>query len=135
MHILSNEYIIYIEYDVNKLFYVFSILTYPIVDLSRIVIKSLEITVQRSEIINVSDGTAIKTTEYYEKVYDALGVNLPQYISYEEAKKTYDKKRLSFLNESRVLDTAKMKKMFPGCIKYTKLSDGIKASLYPEPSY
>jgi len=98
-------------------------------DLSRIVIKSLEITVQRTEIINVSDGAAIKTTEYYEKVYDALGVNLPQYISYEEAKKTYDKKRLSFLNESRVLDTAKMKKMFPGCIKYTKLSDGIKASL------
>ena len=65
-------------------------------DLSRIVIKSLEITVQRTEIINVSDGAAIKTTEYYEKVYDALGVNLPQYISYEEAKKTYDKKRLSF---------------------------------------
>lgn len=38
MHILSNEYIISVEYDVNKIFYVFSVLTYPIVDLSRIVI-------------------------------------------------------------------------------------------------
>ena len=98
-------------------------------DLSRIVIKSLEIEMQETEIINVSDGTAVKTTEYYEKIYDALEINLPKYISYEEAKKLYDKKRLSFLNESRVLDTTKMKKIFPGCIKYTKLSEGIKASL------
>ena len=98
-------------------------------DLSRIVIKSLEIEIKETEIINVSDGTAVKTTEYYEKIYDALEINLPKYISYEEAKKLYDKKRLSFLNESRVLDTTKMKKIFPGCIKYTKLSEGIKASL------
>ena len=98
-------------------------------DLSRIVIKSLEIEIKEIEIINVSDGTAVKTTEYYEKIYDALEINLPKYISYEEAKKLYDKKRLSFLNESRVLDTTKMKKIFPGCIKYTKLSEGIKASL------
>ena len=66
---------------------------------------------------------------YLEKIYDALEINLPKYISYEEAKKLYDKKRLSFLNESRVLDTTKMKKIFPGCIKYTKLCEGIKASL------
>ena len=46
-----------------------------------------------------------------------------------QAKKIYDEKRLSFLNESRVLDTTKMEKMFPGCIKYTKLTEGIKASL------
>ena len=98
-------------------------------DLSRIVIKSLEIEIKETEIINVSDGTAVKTTEYYEKIYDALEINLPEYISYKEAKKLYDKKRLSFLNESRVLDTTKMKKIFPGCIKYTKLSEGIKASL------
>ena len=98
-------------------------------DLSRIVIKSLEIEIKETEIINVSDGTAVKTTEYYEKIYDALEINLPKYISYEEAKKLYDKKRLSFLNESRVLDTTKMKKIFPGCIKYSKLSEGIKASL------
>ena len=98
-------------------------------DLSRIVIKSLEVEIQETEIINVSDGTAVKTTEYYEKIYDALEINLPKYISYEEAKKLYDKKRLSFLNESRVLDTTKMEKIFPDCIKYTNLSKGIKASL------
>ena len=98
-------------------------------DLSRIVIRSLEIEIQEIEIINVSDGTAVKTTEYYEKIYDALEINVPRYISYEEAKKIYDEKRLSFLNESRVLDTTKMGKIFPGCIKYTKLTEGIKASL------
>jgi nucleoside-diphosphate-sugar epimerase len=98
-------------------------------DLSRIVIRSLEIEIQEVEIINVSDGTAVKTTEYYEKIYDALEINLPRYVSYEEAKTMYDEKRLSFLNESRVLDTTKMEKIFPGCIKYTKLSEGIKASL------
>ena len=98
-------------------------------DLSRIVIRSLEIKVKNTEIINVSDGTAVKTTEYYEMIYNALGIILPKYICYEEARKTYDKKRLSFLNESRVLDTTKMEKTFPGCIKYTSLSEGIEASL------
>ena len=98
-------------------------------DLSRLTIKALNIDVKSNEIINVSDGTAIKTTKYYQLIYKALGKELPEYISYEEALKIYDDKRLSFLKESRILDVSKMHKLLPDCIKYKRVEDGIKASL------
>ena len=98
-------------------------------DLCRIAIKSLYIDIQGKEIINISDGTAIKTTEYYEEIYKALEKELPLYITFDEALNSYGEKRLSFLKESRVLDTTKMARLFPNCIKYKLIKDGIKASL------
>ena len=61
-------------------------------DLSRVVIKSLDIDIQKNEVVNVSDGVAIKTTEYYEIIYDILGKELPEYITYQDAQKLYDYK-------------------------------------------
>ena len=81
------------------------------------------------EIINVSDGSPIKTTTYYEYVYAAINIELPEYITFDQALKTYSEKRLSFLKESRVLDVRKMKKIFNGCIIYKDASAGIKKSL------
>ena len=98
-------------------------------DLTRLVIKALKLTNNKTEIINVSDGKAVKTTRYYEIIYKALNIKLPEYISYEQAMSMYDDKRASFLKESRVLDVTKMKQLFPNCIKYEKLEDGIKESL------
>ena len=98
-------------------------------DLTRLVIKALSLTNKKTEIINVSDGKAVKTTRYYEIIYKALNMKLPEYISYDQAIRMYDEKRASFLKESRVLDVTKMKQLFPGCIKYKKLEDGIKESL------
>ena len=98
-------------------------------DLTRLVIKALKLTNKETEIINVSDGKAVKTTKYYEIIYKALDIKLPEYISYEQAIIMYDEKRASFLKESRVLDVTKMKQLFPDCIKYEKLEDGIKESL------
>lgn len=98
-------------------------------DLARLVIKAFELSNKETEIINVSDGKAIKTTKYYEIIYKALNIKLPEYISYEQAMSMYDEKRASFLKESRVLDVTKMKELFPDCIKYEKLEDGIKKSL------
>jgi nucleoside-diphosphate-sugar epimerase len=93
------------------------------------VIKALELKNKETEIVNVSDGRAVKTTEYYEIIYKALNIKLPEYISYEQAISMYDEKRASFLKESRVLDITKMKRLFPDCIKYENLEDGIKESL------
>ena len=98
-------------------------------DLTRLVIKALKLTNKKTEIINVSDGQAVKTTQYYEIIYNLLNIKLPEYISYEQAMSMYDEKRASFLKESRVLDVTKMKQLFPDCIKYEKLEDGIKESL------
>ena len=98
-------------------------------DLARIAIESLDIDIHEKETINISDGTAIKTTKYYEEIYNALEKKLPLYITFNEAINSYGEKRLSFLKESRILDTTKMKKLFPNCIKYKLIKDGIKASL------
>ena len=98
-------------------------------DLTRLVIKALRLTNKETEIVNVSDGKAVTTTKYYEIIYKALNIKLPEYISYEQAMSMYDDKRASFLKESRVLDVTKMKQLFPNCIKYEKLEDGIKESL------
>jgi nucleoside-diphosphate-sugar epimerase len=98
-------------------------------DLTRLVIKAFELSNKETEIINVSDGKAIKTTKYYEIIYKALNIKLPEYISYEQAMSMYDEKRASFLKESRILDITKMKELFPDCIKYEKIEDGIEKSL------
>ena len=79
--------------------------------------------------MNVSDGTPIKTTEYYLHIYDALKLEYPNFIDYEEANKIYDDKRKSFINESRILDVSLMNKVFPNIIDFKDVKDGIKDSL------
>ena len=98
-------------------------------DLSRIAIKALNINIDGTEIVNVSDGTAIKTTLYYEIIYKVLKKKLPKYITFADALKCYDANRISFLKESRILNTEKMDRLFPDCIEYRHIEEGIKASL------
>jgi len=79
--------------------------------------------------MNVSDGRAIKTTDYYLHIYDFLDKPYPDFIDYETANKSYDKKRLSFINESRILDTSLMDTIFPDIIEFKDVRRGIKYSL------
>ena len=97
-------------------------------DLANITIDALELE-SSFEIINVSDGAPIKTTQYYLSIYKELNMVNPKFITYSEALETYSEKRLSFLKESRILDTTKMKKILPGCIKYKNIEDGVRESL------
>ena len=99
-------------------------------DLARLVVAGFEIdNINMCEIINVSDGNPVSSTDYYERIAKALGIKISSYMTYEEAKVVYTEKRLSFLNESRVLNVDKMNEMLPGCVKYQSLDDGIRASL------
>ncbi len=83
----------------------------------------------KCEIINVSDGNPVSSTDYYEIIGMLLGVKITNYVTYEEALNVYTKQRLSFLKESRVLNVNKMFSLFPGCIKYISLENGIRDSL------
>ena len=80
-------------------------------------------------IMNVSDGTPIKTTEYYLHIYDVLKLNYPKFIDYEEANELYDDRRKSFINESRILDVSLMNRIFPGIIEFKDIKEGIKDCL------
>jgi nucleoside-diphosphate-sugar epimerase len=99
-------------------------------DLARLVIAGLKIdNIGMYEIINVSDGNPVLSTDYYETLSKLLDIKINNYITYKEAKNIYSEKRLSFLNESRILNVDKMNSILPGCIKHRSLEDGIKASL------
>ena len=98
-------------------------------DLARVVWRVIKDNI-KNEIINVSDGTPITSTEYYLKIYDELEIEYPPFIKMKEATKYYSKERLSFMSESRILDVTKMHRLLSDCIKYTNISDGIKCSLY-----
>lgn len=98
-------------------------------DLARIIIACFDTKESSMMTINVSDGTAITTTDYYLHIYDILNEPYPEFIDYETANKSYDKKRLSFINESRILDTSLMKRIFPDIIEFKDVRDGINNSL------
>ena len=98
-------------------------------DLARVVWRVVKDNI-KNEILNVSDGTPITSTEYYLKIYDELEIEYPPLIKMEEAAKYYSEERMSFMSESRILDVTKMNRLFGDCIKYSNISDGIKCSLY-----
>ncbi len=98
-------------------------------DLSKIIENCISNIKTDNVIINVSDGTPIKTTDYYLKIYDALKIKYPEFIDYAEANVTYDEKRKSFINESRILDVSLMHKIMPDIIRYKDVTMGIEDSL------
>lgn len=98
-------------------------------DLARIIIACFYKKESSMMTINVSDGAAIKTTEYYLHIYDSLDEPYPEFIDYNAATEFYDKKRLSFINESRILDTTLMDEIFPDIIEFKDIRQGIKYSL------
>ena len=52
----------------------------------------------------------------------------PDFIDYCKLK-MYDEKRLSFINESRILDTTLMDSLFPDIIEFKDIRQGIEDSL------
>ena len=98
-------------------------------DLARLIVACINNKASDMYTINVSDGTAIKTTDYYLHIYDMIGQPYPEFIDYEKANKLYDKKRQSFMNESRILDTRLMREIFADIIKFKDVREGIKDCL------
>jgi nucleoside-diphosphate-sugar epimerase len=98
-------------------------------DLAKIIIQCFTQRETMNIVMNVSDGTPIKTTEYYLHIYDALKLNYPKFIDYKEANELYDDKRRSFINESRILDVSLMDSIFPDIIDFKDIREGIKDCL------
>ena len=97
-------------------------------DLARLTWNSLIDSVV-NEIFNVSDGNPTTSTDYYLKICKVMNLKSPDQINIDEAKKVFTERRMSFLNESRILNIDKMNRYFDGQIKYKNLEDGIKASV------
>ena len=83
-------------------------------------------------IYNVGDGDHRTGTWFTSEVARQAGLPPPPAISLADAQKTFSPMRLSFLRESRVVDTTKMREVLGITPRYTNAADGIAASLAEE---
>lgn len=82
-----------------------------------------------ADIYNVGDGDHRSGSWFTKTVARLAGLESPSEISLAEAKNTFSETRLSFLRESRILDTAKMRDTLEFTPRYCDAEDGIRASL------
>jgi nucleoside-diphosphate-sugar epimerase len=83
-------------------------------------------------IYNVGDGDHRSGSWFTREVARQAGLPPPPEISLADAQQTFSPMRLSFLRESRVVDTTRMREMLGVTPKYTDAADGIAASLAEE---
>jgi len=83
-------------------------------------------------IYNVGDGDHRSGTWFTGEVARQAGLPPPPAISLAAAQQTFSPMRLSFLRESRVVDTTKMREVLGVIPKYANAADGIAASLREE---
>jgi len=83
-------------------------------------------------IFNVGDGDHRSATWFTNEVARQAGLSRPPEISREAAAKEFSPMRLSFLSESRRVDTSKMRRVLGVTPRYANPEDGIRASLEAE---
>lgn len=80
-------------------------------------------------IYNVGDGDHRSSTWFTKKVAMLAGLDAPTEIPRAHAEQSFSEARLSFLNESRILGTEKMRTVLGFMPRYTNPEEGIQASL------
>ncbi len=100
-------------------------------DLSRCCIAALSADVPDG-VYNVGDGDHRSGTWFTNEVARQAGLPPPPTISLAEARQTFSPMRLSFLRESRVVDTTKMRDVLRVTPVYADAADGIAAALAEE---
>ena len=65
-------------------------------DLASIILECVDNKKINRQIINVSDGSPIKTTDYYLHIYDQLNMPYPDFIDYRKLKKCMMKKTVIY---------------------------------------
>jgi nucleoside-diphosphate-sugar epimerase len=85
-----------------------------------------------SGIYNIADGDLRSSNWFACTVASHAGLTAPTKISYEEAERSWSEQRLSFIRESRCLDTRKMRTLLKVKPRYADAETGILASLGTE---
>jgi len=81
------------------------------------------------QIYNVTDGNPTKMAAYYGAVAELLGLPAPRQISWAQAEQEFSAMRLSFLKESRRVDSRRVLEKLQMQLRYPKLIEGLKACL------
>lgn len=80
-------------------------------------------------IYNVGDGDHRSSTWFSNEVAQQCGLQAPPTISMADAAREFSPMRMSFLRESRRVDTRKMRDVLGFTPKYANAEDGIRAAL------
>lgn len=100
-------------------------------DLAECCLRALDPNVPAG-IYNVGDGDDRSATWFAFEVARQAGLDAPPTISRQKAEKTFSAARMSFLRESRRIDTTRMLDVLKPAMKYADPADGIGASLKQE---
>ncbi|MFO8025074.1 SDR family oxidoreductase [Thiohalophilus sp.] len=79
-------------------------------------------------IYNVSDGNDSNMTQYFNTVADFLGLPRPPLIDMDAARQTLSEGMLSYLGESRRMDTSRLRKELGIELQYPTLQIGLEAT-------
>lgn len=80
-------------------------------------------------IYNIGDGDFRSPTWFSNEVARQSELAVPPTISWADAQKEFSEMRLSFLRESRRIDTRKMREVLGVVPRYSNPEDGVRASL------
>lgn len=83
-------------------------------------------------IYNLGDGDNRSGAEFTAAVARLAGLPAPEAISMDDARRQWSPARLSFLEESRLLDLTRMHSLLGVTATYANVEDGIRASLADE---
>ena len=83
-------------------------------------------------IYNVGDGDLRNGTAFAKEVANLAGLPAPVEVSMDEARRSFSAARMSFLEESRLVDTSRMREVLGFTPCYGDAIDGIRASLAAE---
>jgi nucleoside-diphosphate-sugar epimerase len=100
-------------------------------DLARVCIAAMD-RAPAGAVYNVSDGQPGTMTQYFNAVADLFGLSRPPAISREQAQQQLNANLLSFLNESRRMDNAKMRRELGVKLRYPDLQCGLAAFMEDE---
>lgn len=96
-------------------------------DLARICVAAAE-RGRADAVYNVSDGNDSNMTEYFNTVADFLGLPRPPLIDRDEAQRTLSEGMLSYLGESRRMDTSRLREELGVELLYPDLTSGLNAT-------
>lgn len=82
-----------------------------------------------ADVYNVGDGNHRSATWFANEVARQTGRPAPEQISRESAADEFSSRRMSFLQDSRRVDTNKMREKLGVSLRYADAADGIRASL------
>jgi nucleoside-diphosphate-sugar epimerase len=82
---------------------------------------------------NVCDDSDLPMGDWFDKLADAFGLPRPPRVTRAEAQQRLSPQLLSFMNESRRLDNARMKRELKLRLRYPTVDDGIAAALETSP--